>query len=149
MRPVFILNGPNLNRLGTREPEIYGAATLQDIALSCQQTADALGLSIDFRQTNHEGELIAWVQEAADSAGAVILNAAAYTHTSIALHDALKLLPCPLIEVHLSNIYQREAFRHHSYVSPLATAVLCGFGARGYTLALVALKQGLSNEKAS
>jgi 3-dehydroquinate dehydratase II len=141
-KPVFILNGPNLNCLGLREPAVYGSTTLQDIAADCQRTADALEIAIDFRQTNYEGELVTWVQEAAESASGVILNAAAYTHTSVALHDALKMLPCPMIEVHLSNIHKREAFRQTSYVSSVADGIICGLGAKGYTLALVALKQG-------
>jgi len=138
-KPVFILNGPNLNMLGKREPEIYGAQTLDDIARLCQSKAEALGLAIDFRQTNHEGELVSQVQEARENACAIILNAAAYTHTSIAVHDALKMADIPIIEVHLSNVYKREEFRHKSYVSGVAQGVICGFGAQGYELALDAV----------
>jgi len=138
-KPVLILNGPNLNMLGKREPEIYGSQTLDDIADLCQGKAETLGLSIDFRQTNHEGELVSLVQEARENASAIILNAAAYTHTSIAVHDALKMADIPIIEVHLSNVYKREEFRHKSYVSGVAQGVICGFGAQGYELALDAV----------
>jgi len=138
-KPVFILNGPNLNMLGKREPEIYGAQTLDDIARLCQSKAEVRGLAIDFRQTNHEGELVSQVQEARENACAIILNAAAYTHTSIAVHDALKMADIPIIEVHLSNVYKREEFRHKSYVSGVAQGVICGFGAQGYELALDAV----------
>lgn len=135
---VLVLNGPNLNLLGTREPDIYGAATLKDVETLCKQTGDETGLSVDFRQSNHEGELVTWIQEARGRAQAVILNAGAYTHTSVAIPDALKAVALPVWEVHLSNIYKREAFRHHSYVSPIAEGVICGFGPRGYLAALEA-----------
>ena len=135
-KPVYILNGPNLNMLGTRETDVYGSQTLDDIAGLCQQKAKMLGVSVDFRQTNDEGELVNQVQEAREGACAVILNAAAYTHTSVALHDALRMLDIPVIEVHLSNVYKREEFRHKSFVSPVAQGVICGFGAQGYELAL-------------
>lgn len=134
--PIFILNGPNLNMLGLRQPEIYGRETLADIEASCRSYAGALGLAIDFRQSNIEGELVAWIQEARSAAGGVIINAAAYTHTSVAIQDALMLLSVPVIEVHLSNIHKREAFRHHSYVAAAAQGMICGFGPRGYLLAL-------------
>ncbi len=146
-KPVFILNGPNLNLLGTREPEIYGSETLADIERQCGTQADELGLRIDFRQTNTEGELVTWVQEAASSACAVIVNAAAYTHTSVALLDALKTAAVPVVEVHLSNVYKREPFRHNSYVSPTATGVICGFGPHGYLLALQAVARLVNNNK--
>ena len=133
---VHILNGPNLNLLGTREPAIYGAETLADIEAMCQAEADALGLTILFRQTNSEGTLIDWVQEAGTSAEALIINAGGYTHTSIALHDALKALDIPAIELHLSNIHAREEFRHLSRLSPAVTGMICGFGADGYVMAL-------------
>lgn len=136
---VYVLNGPNLNLLGEREPETYGVQTLDDIAATLKREAKALGVTIDMRQTNSEAELIDWVHEARKSACGVVLNAAGLTHTSVALHDALKMLDKPLIEVHLSNIYKREPFRHHSYVSPVADAVICGLGGRGYSLALAAL----------
>lgn len=133
---VHILNGPNLNLLGTREPEIYGADTLADIEQMCLAAADDLGLAVLFRQTNSEGMLIDWVQEAGKSAEVLIINAAGYTHTSIALHDALKALQIPAIELHLSNIHAREPFRRHSYVSAAVDGIICGFGADGYLLAL-------------
>ena len=133
---VFVLNGPNLNLLGVREPSIYGRDTLGDIEERCAARAAALGLEIDFRQTNHEGQLVDWIQEARESADGIILNAGALTHTSVALLDALSAAELPVIEVHLSNIFRRERFRHHSYVSLAANAVICGLGARGYELAL-------------
>ena len=135
---VLILNGPNLNLLGTREPEIYGRTTLADIGAACELRAAVLGLAVDFRQSNHEGELVDWIQGARASHAAVIINAAAYTHTSVAILDALGALDVPVIEVHLSNIFRREAFRHHSYVSPVAHGVVCGFGGFGYEMALEA-----------
>ncbi len=133
---VLILNGPNLNMLGTREPEIYGATTLADIEARCREHGAALGLEVDFRQSNHEGELVEMIQKSRGAAHYIIINPAAYTHTSVAIHDALKMTGLPVIEVHLSNVHAREAFRHHSYVSPIATGVLCGFGADGYIMAL-------------
>ncbi|HHI82036.1 MAG TPA: type II 3-dehydroquinate dehydratase [Rhizobiales bacterium] len=143
-KPVFILNGPNLNMLGGREPSVYGAATLADIEQLCISKARSLGLECDFRQTNHEGELVAWVQEARDHSCGIILNAAAYTHTSVALHDALRMIEGPVIEVHLSNVYKREEFRHKSFVSGVAQGVICGFGPQGYELALDALRGHMS-----
>jgi 3-dehydroquinate dehydratase II len=139
MKPVFVLNGPNLNLIGQREPEIYGADTLASIEQSLREQAAEAGLEIVFRQTNHEGVLVDWIQEAGHAASALILNAGAYTHTSIAILDALRALSTPVVEVHLSNIFKRESYRHHSYVSPAATGVICGFGAQGYGLALAAL----------
>lgn len=141
--PILILNGPNLNMLGVREPEIYGYDTLDDIEDRCHDRAADLGLSVEFRQSNSEGELVGWIQEARTAASGVIINAAAFSHTSLAIHDALALLAIPVIEVHLSNIYKRESFRHHSYVSALAKGVICGFGAYGYLLALDAMAQHL------
>jgi len=138
-KPIYVLNGPNLNLLGTREPEIYGHTTLENIEESCKSAAAAAGLTIAFRQSNHEGALVDWVQEARLSASALILNAGAYTHTSVALHDALKSFTLPAIEVHISNPYKREPFRHTSYVSPTVTGVICGVGAQGYVLAVQAL----------
>jgi 3-dehydroquinate dehydratase II len=135
-KPIFVLNGPNLNLLGTREPEVYGRDTLDDVRDLCTDTGRELGVAVAFRQTNHEGELIDWVQEAREAACAVVLNPAGYGHTSVALHDALKALDLPLVEVHLSNPAARERFRHRSYVSPVAQGVVCGFGAFGYDLAL-------------
>ena len=136
MKLVYILNGQNLNLLGTREPEIYGADTLADVETRCAVKAKALGFSIVFRQTNLEGELVNWIHEAREKAVGIILNAGAYTHTSVALHDALKAVGLPAIEVHLSNVYKRESFRHHSYISPVSDGVICGFGVQSYELAL-------------
>jgi 3-dehydroquinate dehydratase II len=134
---IYVLNGPNLNLLGTREPEIYGADTLDDIAGRLEDRAQALGLAVDVRQSNHEGHLIDWLHEArAEGAKAVILNAGALTHTSIALHDAVRAVELPVIEVHLSNPYARDPFRHTSYVSPAARGTITGLGALGYELAL-------------
>jgi 3-dehydroquinate dehydratase-2 len=133
---VFVLNGPNLNLLGLREPEIYGADTLNDIEDRVTARAKQLGLAVDFRQTNVEGQLVDWIQEARTKARGIIINPAAYTHTSVALHDALKAVGVPAIEVHLSNTHAREEFRHHSYVSPVAHGIVVGFGAYGYELAL-------------
>jgi 3-dehydroquinate dehydratase-2 len=140
---VLVLNGPNLNLLGTREPGIYGAHTLKDVEALCQSAASELGLTIDFRQSNHEGELVTWIQEARANADAILINPAAYSHTSVAIHDALKAVGLPVAEVHLSNIHQREAFRHHSYVSAVAVGVICGFGITGYRLSLIALAEKL------
>ena len=142
---VLILNGPNLNILGTREPEIYGSQTLADIETLCRSQGTSLGLGIDFRQSNTEGELVDWIQGAPDSAAAIIINAGAYTHTSVALLDALRSADLPVIEVHLSNIFQREPFRHKSYVSESATGVICGFGAHGYEMALQAAARILAD----
>jgi 3-dehydroquinate dehydratase-2 len=133
---VFILNGPNLNLLGKREPAIYGHETLADVEAECRRLAGELGLNIRFHQSNREYEIIDWIHEARESAAAVIINPAAFTHTSVAILDALKMCDCPVLEVHISNVHQREAFRHHSYVSAAATAVMAGFGTHGYQLAL-------------
>jgi len=140
---VMVLNGPNLNLLGTREPEIYGTDTLESIEAACRKRAQGLGLSIEFRQTNNEGELIDWVQEASRSVQALIVNAGAYTHTSVALLDALLATDIPVVEVHLSNIHQRDEFRQHSYVSKASEGMICGFGGFGYELALEALAKRL------
>ncbi len=136
---VLIINGPNLNLLGVREPQIYGTETLADIEEACLERAARLGLTADFRQTNAEGQLIDWVQEARDTADGIIINAGGYSHTSIALLDALTAADLPVIEVHLSNIHRREAFRHHSYVSLAAKGVIVGLGSFGYELALEAI----------
>ncbi|MCD0446683.1 type II 3-dehydroquinate dehydratase [Glycomyces sp. A-F 0318] len=133
---VLVLNGPNLNRLGKREPAIYGSQTLADLEALCAKAGEELGLDVDFRQTNHEGELLEWLHEAADEACPVVLNAAAWTHTSVAVGDACAQLTAPLIEVHLSNVHKREAFRHHSFVSAHAEGVIAGLGPDGYTAAL-------------
>ncbi len=136
MKKILVINGPNLNMLGIREPDIYGSQTLNDIESLCHKTALALDFEIDFRQSNHEGEIIDWAQQSKDAFDGLIINAAAYTHTSIAIHDALKLLSFPIIELHISNPKERESFRHISYIGPLATAVISGHGANGYKMAL-------------
>lgn len=143
---VWVLNGPNLNMLGVREPEIYGRATLADIEAGCQERAAALGLSVEFRQSNNEGELVTWIQQARQSADGIVINAGAFTHTSVALLDALSLFEKPIVELHLSNIYAREEFRHRSYISPAASGIICGFGASGYELALDAIKRLLAGD---
>jgi 3-dehydroquinate dehydratase-2 len=135
---IHILNGPNLNRLGMREPGIYGAVTLAGIEERTRERGAERGFEVRFRQSNHEGDLVDWLQEAADSAG-VVLNAGAYTHTSVALHDAIRSIDAPVIEVHLSNVFAREAFRHHSTLSAVAKGVICGFGAESYLLAIDAI----------
>jgi 3-dehydroquinate dehydratase II len=136
---VLILNGPNLNMLGVREPQIYGRDTLADVEAACLERARAIGMDIDFRQSNNEGELIGWIQEARDLHDGIIINAGAYTHTSIALMDALLTTELPVLEVHLSNIFKREPFRHQSYISLAAKGVICGLGLDGYIVALDAL----------
>lgn len=140
---ILILNGPNLNMLGQREPEIYGEQTLDDIKGMCAEWAQGNDASIDFRQSNGEGELVTWIQEARAKVDGIIINAAAYTHTSVAIHDALKLHDAPIIEVHLSNPKDREEFRHHSYIEPVAAHVIAGQGAEGYVLALEKLAEVL------
>ena len=137
--PVFILNGPNLNLLGTREPTIYGGRSLAEIEADCRKAGTRLGFAIDFRQTNHEGTLVDWVQEAGRSARGIVINPGGFTHTSVALRDAISAAGKPTIEVHLSNIFARERFRRHSYVSPVASGVICGLGPAGYVLALDAI----------
>lgn len=143
---ILVLNGPNLNMLGVRQPEIYGRATLGDIEAACRERAEALGLTVDFRQSNIEGELVAWLHEARDVADGIVINAGAYTHTSIALLDALTICELPVIEVHISNIFAREEFRHHSYISRAARGVICGLGPDGYLYALDALARLLTGE---
>ncbi len=140
MYTIFVLNGPNLNMLGKLEPGIYGNKNLHDIAADCRKTAASLAVEVDFRQSNHEGVLVDWIQEAGEKAEGVVLNAGAYTHTSIAIHDAIRAVsPLPVVEVHLSNIHAREPFRHVSKVAPHAVGMICGFGPLGYSLALQAL----------
>lgn len=149
MASVLVLNGPNLNLLGTRKPEVYGSATLADVERLCRDTAEQLGLELEFRQSNHEGQLIDWIQEegprvkAGESIGAVF-NAGAYTHTSVALHDAIESVELPVIELHISNVHRRESFRHHSYISPVATGIIVGLGIAGYGLAIRALYERAS-----
>ena len=138
-KKILILNGPNLNMLGVREPSIYGHQTLDDIRTMCVERAGQLAYSVDFRQSNHEGELATWIQEERNTIAGLIINAAAYTHTSVAIHDALKLLDVPVIEVHLSDPETREDFRHFSYVTPVAAKVIKGKGPAGYTEAITAL----------
>lgn len=141
----MVLNGPNLNLLGGREPGIYGAETLAGIEAACADLAAELGYALDFRQTNSESDMVDWIQEARDAAG-ILINAGAYTHTSVAILDALKAIDTPAIEVHLSNIHQREAFRHHSYVSQAAIGMICGFRGDSYLLALRALDGMLTSQ---
>ena len=144
---ILVINGPNLNMLGVREPAVYGRATLSDVEKLCRRHARPLGLALDFRQSNIEGELVTWIQEARKDHAGIIINAGAYTHTSIAILDALQTTELPIIEVHLSNIYRREEFRHHSYVSLAARAVICGLGPAGYRLALEAMAEILQTTK--
>ncbi|MGI4856203.1 MAG: type II 3-dehydroquinate dehydratase [Janthinobacterium lividum] len=144
MKKIFVFNGPNLNLLGQREPAVYGHDTLADLEQRCRDEGARLGVAIDCRQSNHEGQLVDWLHEAgravqAGEALGVVLNAAAYTHTSVALHDAIKGAAVPVIELHLSNVHAREAFRHHSYIAPVARGCIVGLGVRGYLLALQAL----------
>ena len=136
---VLVLNGPNLNLLGAREPHIYGSLTLAEVEAVCRDAAQAAGLALDFRQSNHEGVLVDWIQAARGTAAGIVINPGGYSHTSVAIHDALRLFEGPILEVHLSNIHQREAFRHHSYVSLVARGVICGLGAHGYALAVAAV----------
>ena len=141
---ALVLNGPNLNLLGTREPQVYGSQTLSDVKTLCEQACATHGFQLDFRQTNHEGTLVDWLHEAgalyaAGKHAGVVFNAGAFTHTSVALHDAIKGTGVPVIELHISNVHAREAFRHHSYISPVAKAVMAGFGVQGYALAISAL----------
>ena len=145
-KTVFVLNGPNLNLLGTREPAVYGAQTLTDVQQLCEQTAARHGLTLRFHQSNHEGQLIDWIHEAGQlhvrgELAGLIFNAGAYTHTSIALMDAVKGTGVPLLELDISNVHSREAFRHHSYLSPVARAVICGLGVAGYGIAIDAVAQ--------
>lgn len=138
-KTITILNGPNLNLLGSREPDIYGRETLADIEALCVKAANKAGFTVDFRQSNHEGDLIDWVQEAGRRAAGIIINAGGYTHTSVALHDALRAVNIPIIEVHLSDPKTREPFRHHSFIEPVARQSICGLGAQGYVRAIEAL----------
>jgi 3-dehydroquinate dehydratase-2 len=142
---VLVLNGPNLGRLGSREPVIYGNTTYAELAALCVKAGDELGLAVEVRQTDHEGELLGWLHEAADAATPVVLNAGAWTHTSVAVRDACAALVAPLVEVHITNVHKREEFRHHSYVSGVATGVIMGLGVEGYVLALSWLSSTLAS----
>jgi len=146
MTTVVVLNGPNLNLLGTRKPEVYGTTTLADVEELCRQEAGKLGLEVTFRQSNHEGQLIDWIHEAGAEVKAgtcigAVFNPGAYTHTSVALHDAIEAASLPLVELHISNVHKREEFRHHSYISPVASGIVVGFGVQGYVLAINGLHQ--------
>ena len=152
MKKIWVVNGPNLNLLGTREPQLYGAQTLADVEQLCRDVGTRLGVAIECRQSNHEGELIDWLQQAGREVAAgqtlgVVLNAGAYTHTSVALHDAIKGTAVPVIELHISNVHAREPFRHHSYISPVARGVIVGLGVAGYALAVEALAGLAESEK--
>lgn len=133
-RTILVLNGPNLNMLGQRDPKVYGSATLADVEALCREAAGAA--EVDFRQSNHEGEIVEWIQQARGGAAGIVINAGAYTHTSVAIHDALELYDGPIVEVHISNIHKREPFRHRSYVAPQADAVIAGLGVEGYAAAI-------------
>lgn len=139
MASVLVLNGPNLNLLGVRRPEVYGTRVLADVEQLCRTSAADLGLEVDFRQTNHEGVLVDWIQGARGAHLGIVLNAGAYTHTSVALRDAIEAVELPVIEVHISNVHGREEFRHHSYISPVAAGIVVGFGVHGYALAIQGL----------
>ena len=143
-KPVLVLNGPNLNMLGKRQPKIYGPETLADVEKACRAEAARLGLTIEFAQSNHEGALVDLIQAAREKNSAIVINAGAYTHTSVALLDALNAAELPAVEVHISNIYKRESFRHHSYISPAAVGVIAGLGIQGYLVALQALARLLN-----
>lgn len=138
---ILVITGPNLNMLGVREPSIYGVKTLRDIEDLCDVTAKEIGVAISFRQSNHEGEIVTWIQEAITDFDGIVINGAAYSHTSIAIMDALKMADMPIIEVHISNVFTREEFRHHSHISTVATGVICGLGGEGYAYAIRALAQ--------
>lgn len=144
MKPVYVLNGPNLNLLGKREPGIYGAKTLADVEADCSSYAKDNSIEVVLHQSNHEGDLVGWIHEAGEKGSGVVLNAGAYTHTSIALHDAIKGVDIPVIELHISNVHARESFRHHSMMAAACMGVICGMGTAGYTLALRALTDHLA-----
>ncbi|HWK45179.1 MAG TPA: type II 3-dehydroquinate dehydratase [Stellaceae bacterium] len=146
-RLVYVLNGPNLNLLGKRQPAIYGYETLADVEAECRRVAGELGLEIRFHQSNAEFQLIDWIHEARETAGGIVINPAAFTHTSVAILDALNTCEFPIIEVHISNVHKREAFRHHSYVSSVASGVIAGFGTQGYPLALQRLARLIDDDK--
>ena len=148
-KPVFVLNGPNLNLLGTREPEIYGATTLAEVEAMCHRRAKELELTVSFRQSNSEAQIIDWIHEAIGGASGIIINPAAFTHTSVAILDALKNVKHPIIELHISNPHQREEFRHRSFVTLVATGMMCGFGVNGYPLAVEAMGALIKSRKAA
>jgi 3-dehydroquinate dehydratase-2 len=145
-KPIYILNGPNLNLLGQRQPGVYGAKTLADVEAQCHAHAQQQGVEIVFRQSNHEGELVDWIHEAGRDGSAIAMNAGAYTHTSIALYDAIKGIDIPVVELHISNVHAREEFRHHSVIAAACLGQICGFGTASYTLALEALTVHLATE---
>jgi 3-dehydroquinate dehydratase II len=147
-KPIYVLNGPNLNLLGSREPEVYGKESLEDVRTRCEQRAAKFGFAIDFRQSNHEGELVAWIQEARGKAVGLIVNAGAFTHSSIAMLDALLAAEIPCVEVHLSNIFRRESFRHGSFISKGVKGVICGFGALSYELAIEVVAASIAAPRA-
>ncbi len=144
-KPIYVLNGPNLNLLGQREPGVYGAKTLADVEQDCMDFAAKIGIDIVFRQSNSEGELVGWIHEAGQQGSAVAINAGAYTHTSVALHDAIKGVDVPVVELHISNIHARESFRHHSMIAAACLGQICGFGTASYTLGLQALSDHLES----
>jgi len=146
-KTIYVLNGPNLNLLGKRQPAIYGYETLADVEAECRRVAGELGLEIRFHQSNAEFQLIDWIHEARETAGGIVINPAAFTHTSVAILDALNTCEFPIIEVHISNVHKREAFRHHSYVSSVASGVIAGFGTQGYPLALQRLARLIDDDK--
>jgi 3-dehydroquinate dehydratase-2 len=149
-KSIFVLNGPNLNLLGSREPQTYGRDTLADVERLCRARADGFKLGIEFRQSNHEGELIDWIHEAQErKAVGIVLNAGAYTHTSVAIRDAVAAVNVPVIEVHITNVFARDRFRHHSYIAPVAAGSLCGFGIEGYGLAIDALAARIGAKRGS
>ncbi|MBN7123514.1 type II 3-dehydroquinate dehydratase [Erwinia billingiae] len=143
MKTIYVLNGPNLNLLGTREPETYGSDTLETVEKLCRDTAAELDIALEFRQTNHEGEMIDWIQQARLQADALVINPAAWTHTSVAIRDVVTGVALPLWEVHITNVHKREAFRHHSFLSDVAQGVICGYGIRGYRYALIEAARSL------
>jgi 3-dehydroquinate dehydratase-2 len=148
-KPILIINGPNLNMLGTRQPEIYGSTTLADVEAMCRRRAESRGLTISFRQSNSETEIVEWIQGAITSVAGIIINPAAFTHTSVAILDALNMVKAPIIELHISNPHKREAFRHHSFVTFAATALICGLGVNGYPIAVEAMADLLAQPAAA
>ena len=147
-KTIYVLNGPNLNLLGTREPQTYGRATLKDVEALCRKTAERHKFAVEFRQSNHEGDLVDWIHEArAKKAAGIVINAGGYTHSSVAIRDAILAVALPVVEVHISNIFARERFRHHSCIAPVAKATLCGFGIEGYALAIAGLAATIASTR--